>query len=355
MTASYSARSESRVGRFFLRLFLAVLGLAVGLFAYVFAWLSKTHYSNVSIVDHLGGATVSSEYSDINQTHSGGRIPVYINDDFPIRKVNKIDNRVDNFLIIGVDSRGETTARTDTMMVMSVDKRHNAVKLTSLMRDIEVDLPGREGAHDKLNAAYSWGGIGLLINTVNENFNLDIQRFMMVDFWSSAKIIDEIGGVYIHVSEAEVEATNNILDEMNILLERPAGTGKLTSAGEQKLDGTQAIAWARIRSIDSDHARTGRQRQVVTAIFSEFSKLSLPKKLSATTTILENMETNMTQFDIMGMGFNALGALNQTMEYKVPKDTSMYTTNTSNWNILLNWEAQVADLHRFIYEEAPAD
>ena len=351
--ASYDYVSESRVSKFFLRLFLAVLGLAVGLFAYAFAWLSKTNYSNVSIVDQLSGMSVSSEYSDINQMSSGGRIPVYVNDNFPIKRVAKIDNRVDNFLIIGVDSRGEQTARTDTMMVMSVDKRHGAIKLTSLMRDIEVDLPGREGAQDKLNAAYSWGGIGLLINTINENFNLDIQRFMMVDFWSSTKIVDDMGGITINVSEAEVGATNNILGEMNILLDHPTGSGMLTSAGEQTLDGTQAVAWARIRSIDSDHVRTGRQRQVVTAMFEKFSYLSLPKKLSTVTTILEDMETNMTQLDIMGMGFRALGPMNNTMEYNVPKDESMYTTNTSNWNIILNWEAQNADLHRFIFEEAP--
>lgn len=69
--ASYDYVSESRVSKFFLRLFLAVLGLAVGLFAYAFAWLSKTNYSNVSIVDQLSGMSVSSEYSDINQMSSG--------------------------------------------------------------------------------------------------------------------------------------------------------------------------------------------------------------------------------------------------------------------------------------------
>ena len=139
----------------------------------------QINYSNVAVVDQLEGKTVSSEYTGDDRA---GHVALYIHKDFPIESVAKIDPLIDNILVIGVDSRGEKTARTDTMMLMSVDRRHNAIKLTSLMRDIEVELPGREGAHDKLNAAYSWGGIGLLINTINQNFNLDVQHFMMVDF-----------------------------------------------------------------------------------------------------------------------------------------------------------------------------
>lgn len=347
-------RRRSPVGRFFLRLFLAVLGLLVGLFGYTYIWLAKTNYTPVGIVSELKDAVVG-EPGGGTSVSQGGHVKVYVDQDFPIKKVKKIDSRVDNYLIVGIDSRGEEIARSDTMMILSIDKRNKAIKLSSLMRDIQVSLPGREDAADKLNAAYAFGGIGLLINTINEDFKLDIQKFMLVDFWSSVKIVDEMGGVEIPVQENEVAATNDVLDEMNNLLDEGQRADKLTHSGEQLLNGAQAIAWARVRSIDSDHARTGRQRMVVGAILNKFSKLNPLRKLQTATTILEEMGTNMRPLDLMGLGISSLGALKHTMDYKVPENESMYTTNTSNWNIILNWDEQVPALHKFIYEARPED
>lgn len=345
-------KKASGVGRFLIRLLLLAAGLCIGLTASVYLWLAKTHYTPVNIVAGGAGVSVSAPAAGAARNEIG-RIPVYVHPDFPIEKVGKKDWQVDNYLIIGIDSRGEEIARTDTMMVLSVDRRHGAIKLTSLMRDIEAELPGREGERDKLNAAYAFGGVGLLINTVNSLFDLDIQMFMQVDFWSATKIVDTMGGIAIPVSAEEVSAVNDVMGEMNSLMGLDPDADLLTEAGEQQLNGRQTIAWARVRAVGSDHARTGRQRYVVTAILRKFSQLSLPRKLKAATAVLEEMQTNMRPIHLMQMGFGAMFAMRRMMDYKVPADESMYTTDASNWNIVINRALQVPALHQFIYQQIP--
>ena len=216
MKHRYEQRSKER----FIKIFLAILGLAVGLYGSLYAWLAKTHYTPIAVVSDVGDV-VAEDMSLYTEIQSGSHVPVYVDPDFPIQKVPKKDLRVDNYLIVGTDSRGEEVARTDSMIILSVDRRHRVIKLSSLMRDIEVDLPGREGMGDKLNAAYAFGGIGLLINTVNESFDLDIQQFMLLDFWSAVDVVDTMG-VNIDIRDDEVWAVNDVVYEMNSLMGNPA-------------------------------------------------------------------------------------------------------------------------------------
>ncbi|HHX37013.1 MAG TPA: LCP family protein, partial [Clostridiaceae bacterium] len=151
----------------------------------------------------------------------------------------------------------------------------------------------------------------------------------------------------------EVWAVNDVVYEMNSLLGHEPEANLLSGGGRQTLNGTQAIAFARVRAVGSDHERTGRQRIVISAMLNKFSTLNPLDQLETATEVLEQMGTNMRPNNLMSLGINSVLGTNESMDYKVPADETMYTTDSSNWNIMLNWEAQVPALHDFIYNATP--
>ena len=110
---------------------------------------------------------------------------------------------IDNILILGLDRRlDDDVPRSDAILIATVDKKNDSLKLTSLMRDMYVSIPGHR--NNKLNAAFTFGGVELAIETINHNFHLNIERYITLDFNAFEDIIDAIGGVTIEVSSAEV-------------------------------------------------------------------------------------------------------------------------------------------------------
>ena len=177
-------------------------------------------------------------------------------------------------LLIGIDVDGNGTSRSDTMMILSVGK--GRVLLTSLQRDTGVTISGRSGLN-RLNAAYTYGGAELLLETVNRNFGFDLSLYALVDYESFPELIDLLGGVDIEgISDSEIEPLNH---NMRDILWRRYKAGdmtqkeiylqdmkdELTQGGDLHLNGLQALGYARIRKTDSDYMRTNRQRKILTA------------------------------------------------------------------------------------------
>ena len=171
-----------------------------------------------------------------------------------------------NIALFGIDSAsGE--GRSDAIMIVTLDKNRGKVKLTSIMRDSYVAIDGH--GMDKINHAYAFGGPELAIKTLNQNFGLNITDFASVDFDSMPKIIDQLGGVEITLTQEEVN-TGSI--------------SGVTVAGSQTLNGEQALAYSRIRyATGNDYTRTERQRTVLMALASKVVKqpiTSYPQLLS---------------------------------------------------------------------------
>ena len=168
-----------------------------------------------------------------------------------------------NILLLGTDVRDTTDyGRTDSMIVLSVNLATKEAKLTSFMRDIWVSMHGRS-SKGKLNAACVYGGPELTMRTINENFGLNLRYYALVNLSCMADIIDLLGGLYLDVTEAERKALNKGLFDLSSM----SGMEELEESGEQVLlNGNQAVAFARIRQIDSDYKRTERQRTVLTTI-----------------------------------------------------------------------------------------
>lgn len=213
---------------------------------------------------------------------------------------------VTNILLIGNDSRTQgEDGRSDAMILLSISGKTNTIHLTSLLRDIYVDIPGYKG--NRLNAAYAYGGAELLMETIENNFDIEVNRYMLVNFQAFANLIDAAGGVELEVTNEEVQYINGYLVEYNMLEERPEGTDYLDTglSGMLHLNGPQALAYCRNRYIGTDFARTERQRKVITAAIKNAPAALLKNPKQLVEGMLSNITTNLTKREINSLMMKA--------------------------------------------------
>lgn len=213
---------------------------------------------------------------------------------------------IKNIALFGIDAVDGEVGRSDSIMIATIDTIHKKVKLTSLMRDSYVDIPGY--GMDKINHAYAYGGAQLSMKTINNNLGLNIENFASVNFSSLPDIIDILGGVELKITEEELQYINQYIDGVNEL--KGTNSPHITSAGVQTVDGVQALAYARIRyTSGGDYMRTERHRNVLDGLFTKL--LSLPKTsyLGVLNDILPHIQTNMTSGEILSLGTNSLGVI----------------------------------------------
>ena len=211
-----------------------------------------------------------------------------------------------NVLLLGVDDLREGAQRSDAVMIASVG--YGRFKLTSVMRDTLVEIPGH--GRNKLNAAYAYGGAEMVMRTLNQNFGLNIMHYAQVDYVALARVIDAIGGVEITITDAERERLNATMLEARRVF-KPLGytAREVTRYGDDiPLDGLQAASYARIRKIDSDYMRTSRQRTLIAAILKKIrSNLWNPVMMARLArTVTESVNTNMSLLQILSLGEKAL-------------------------------------------------
>ena len=210
-----------------------------------------------------------------------------------IQSVLPNGKEVYNVLLIGSDRRNDSwNGNSDVMIVMSVNAGSKKLSLTSFMRDLYADIPGY-GVH-KLNYAYAAGGAKTLMATLEDNYELPIDNYAVVDFETMAKVVDLVGGVEIEVSDAECKVLNDYLTSMN------AADDYLPGGGSYVLNGNQAVAYMRIRYVgNNDYERTQRQRDVLGVIFASMQKLDAEQLTKLVDEILPNVENDITPVDMI--------------------------------------------------------
>lgn len=203
-----------------------------------------------------------------------------------------------NVLLIGADSRtGSNSGNTDVMMVVSLNKKTKEIKLISIFRDCYLYIEnGEYSTYHKLNAAYSRGGVDCLINTIQNNFKIKIDNYVMVNFESFKDVINAMGGVTVKVQEYEA---NYIENHFNI---------KMPVGDSVTLNGEQALIFSRVRGCDADAdvSRTRRQRQVINAIIDEFQSASLTNLNKYIDTVLPYIYTGFSKGEIVSLAMKAL-------------------------------------------------
>ncbi len=211
-----------------------------------------------------------------------------------------------NILLIGNDSRenGED-GRSDAMILITIGSETKNIYMTSLLRDMYVEIPGHQG--NRLNAAYSYGGAELLMETIEQNFDITVNRYVLVNFEAFASLVDAVGGVNLELTTEEIEYVNGYLWEYNILTNRPDGTDNMDTniSGMVHLNGPQALAYSRNRYLGTDFGRTERQRKVLTEVIKNLPRGVVTNAGGLTEGLLPNLTTNLTQKECFMLSFSA--------------------------------------------------
>lgn len=251
-------------------------------------------------VVNQGGDKVSGSTFDRNASFGRNSNAISVYGKTPIYKVEKKDPNIENILVLGTDSRDVTRerGRSDSIIILSYNKTTGAIKMVSVLRDSLVPIEGR--GWNRVNAAYSFDGVGLAVNTINQLFDLDIQRFVVVDFNGVTDFIDKAGGVTINLTQAEAD----------YMKKYSSGTIDF-KAGPNDFNGDRALVYMRIRKIDSDFNRTARQRNVIETLAAKILKeKSLSEIYDLTNFAFGLVKTNISLTELTSViGSVAMGAL----------------------------------------------
>ncbi len=303
--------------------------------------------------------TLPAEMEEETDEQTGVRISddelLAIQDAMAASSFNVLSNEdIYNVLLVGVDRQERTwNGNSDSMMLASINMKENRITLVSLMRDIYVNIPGV--GYKKLNAAYAYGGGPLLCETITENFKVEVDRYVAVDFWDLVEIIDIIGGIDLEITEAEAEVANGyIMDMCERQLEiDPEPHYFPEEGGLVHADGVQAVAYARNRYVgNSDFGRTERQRYVIEQIFAAASEMSIAQMTGYVGDILEYVTTNVEESEIWSMMTEIPDILDYEFETsRIPFDGMYSTIYVSGQDMLVpDWDETLPILHDFIYD-----
>ena len=280
---------------------LILLGLALGIgYAFISDKLSNVNYVDIDEANIELNSGVEQELKDYR-----------------------------NIAIFGLDSRDNSfsNSRSDCIIIVSINKKTNDVKLTSVYRDTYVDIEGH--GLDKITHAYAYGGPELAINTLNKNLDLNITEFVTVNFDTVETIVDSIGGITLTITDSEASQIG------------------FSSGGTYTLDGKEALAYSRIRKIDSDYQRTERMRTVLEAVFNKVKKQELSEISNFVDIVLPHISTNMSTNSIISLVPSAVF-------YKItdstgwPYDVSGYSSDAW-YGVPVTLESNVKEFHQNIF------
>ncbi len=255
----------------------------------------------------------------------------------------KGDSQIKNILLLGVDARkgdDNETSRADTMLLISVDTKHHCIKMTSFLRDMWVYIPSKEG-YQRLNAATTYGGYPSIVDTIEYNFGVAIDGYAVINFELFRALINAIGGVELNITGKEVVE----------LTTHPERYGKLDiQAGKQVCDGNTALAYARIRKIDTDFMRTKRQRNVLNSIINKIKAKPL-QMFRAAKEVAGYIETDLNDKELFGIASKAILCLKKIEQERVPFDnTWRYETKNGASIIAIDDNENKELLVKYIYE-----
>jgi len=260
---------------------------------------------------------------------------------------------VENILLIGLDGTNDKLPkRSDTMIILTIDKLNKSLKLISLARDTLVKIPGR--GEEKLTHAYAYGQEELLMQTINENFNLNIKDYAVVNFKSFIDIVDIVGGVDIYINKDEINHLNEVIKASYEINHNDINNIEyIKSNGNHTLNGYQTLAYARIRKLDTIYKRDERQRMILSNIAHKLSDISISKYPQIAKSILRHVKVNISFDKIINLAFisHELASydINQ-LEFPVSKYRKEGNIG-ENGTYVVKWDKNknIELLHEFIY------
>lgn len=257
-----------------------------------------------------------------------------------------------NILLLGLDFLSDGQQRSDAMIIASVG--YDCVRLSSVMRDTMVDIPGY-GRH-KLNSAYALGGAELTMRTINETFDLNITNYVAVDLRTMVDLLDAVGGVDVSIEENELKYLNSYAWKTYRKISKRypdryahyAASQPITQTGKIHLNGLFATAYTRIRYSDSDYMRTARQREVISATLNSMKGQLLNPRLYVDlwNTVQNSIQTNLSMVELLSLAEKAL-VCGEIETNRVPRNEHLLDDGSSIQ--IVKPDENVRALHEFIY------
>ena len=263
---------------------------------------------------------------------------------------------ITNILLVGTDGENiEKGNRSDSMMVVTIDSKNKDIKISSIARDTYVDIPGY--STEKLTHAYAYEGIDLLKEVFKVNFNLDIDKYIAVNFVSFMDIMDELGGVEVNVEEKDIKEINKYIDACYGYYKNKDEKDKeyITKSGVQRLNGYQALAFSRIRYTDSAFARDNRHREVAESVYKEFAQKGVETYKKCAEIILNNTKTNISPIEMMNLAYTVLKINDTDIEqFQFPLEeyrNGHIISKQKGWVLEWDKEPNLEAWHKFIFGE----
>lgn len=270
---------------------------------------------------------------------------------------------ITNVLLIGTDGRTlDEPARSDSIIIATLDNNNKKVKLTSIMRDTVVEIP--EYGEDKINAAFAYGsinedengemrgaegGASLLMETIENNFGLHLDKYIIVNFWGFEAIIDEIGGIEADIKDYEIDEINKYIGEATGVNSPP-----ITETGLQTLNGQQALSYARIRYVGNGNFERGeRQSKVLLQIATKLKEVNPIKYVSIANALAKEVKTNIDIPEALNLAYTIYKL--PTLEFEqlqIPQAELIvrdYYYKDKGWCLLIDLEQHSQIMHDFIF------
>lgn len=259
-----------------------------------------------------------------------------------------------NILLMGGDSRDMNAyGLTDCIMILSINRDEALIKMTSIMRDTWVSIPGH--GNQKINAAQNYGGPELAVQTVNESFGTDIEDYVLVNMEDLMQIVDLMGGVVVDVSANERKVANDYIKEYDRWTNTDGYTGErqITETGLIRLNGLQAMGYCRDRYTGSDFDRVMRQQEVLLSLATEAQEMEVEDLLNVAGQIADIVNTSLDKEELedLATAFMVM-EVEDVQQYRIPADGAFQSgTFSGTWMIKPDLAKNQQLLHQFIYGE----
>lgn len=277
----------------------------------------------------------------------------------------KSDSDVQNILIFGTDNHLQgQNGRSDSMILVSIDKKHKKIKQTSFLRDLYLPIVG--SSEGKLNSAFAIGGAKLAVETVEYNFRIKIDSYLIFDFESFESIINSLGGIDIELSEPEIEYINWQSYKNKQTYDQNELKKEIYNFYEKNgedvavvhLNGRQALWHARNRGdenmhfVGDDFMRTSRQRDVINIVISKLGESNPADLVKTVYEVAPMIKTNMNLRNALKLSLGAVSYLKYgRMEFRVPQSFN-YTNEVMDGAQVLsisNMDEEIKALHEFVF------
>lgn len=277
-----------------------------------------------------------------------------INENIPVEVREKMEKGFWTVAVFGVDSRDNSLGKgnqSDVIMIANLNRNTGEIKLVSVFRDTYLNVNDKN-TYNKINAAYAAGGPEAAVKAINKNLDLNITHYATFNWKAVATVINILGGVEIDISPAEFHYINAFITET--VKGTGIGSTQLKSAGVHNLDGVQAVAYGRLRLMDSDYARTERQRIVIKKAFEKVKTAKLSTLNDVVGHVFEMSATNIGFEDLAGLIKDvAKYHLGETTGFPAARGEARIKIGSDRLSCVIpqTLESNVISLHNFLFGE----